>query len=179
MVSPPPGVSSGVSVPCIAETLHIDGGDDVDAGGEEFIDVLPALGVAPAAGHVAVRELVDDRHLRASEVDRAEVHLFELPALVGALSPLDDLQAVEHRLGARAPVALGEPHHHIGAPGGPAPCLVEHAVGLADARGRPEADLQSSASYVVHRLPERRPRGLRGWLLDASLAPPARTLTLS
>ncbi len=147
------------------QVLHVDGGDDVDAGGEEHVDVLPALGVAPAAGDVAVRELVDYGDLRAACEHRGDVHLLEVPAPVRARGPGHHLQAVEHRLGQRAPVALGEPHHHIGAASGPAPCLVEHAVGLADTRGRPEVDLESPASYVVHRLPEKRPAAARAGFL--------------
>ena len=45
------------------EVLDVDGADDVDAGLEQLLDVLPALRVL-RAGHVGVRELVDQRDLR-------------------------------------------------------------------------------------------------------------------
>ena len=47
------------------EVLDVDRGDDVDAGVEQLVDVLPALLVA-GAGHVGVRELVDERPRRAA-----------------------------------------------------------------------------------------------------------------
>ena len=54
------------------EVLDVDRRDDVDAGREQLVDVLPALGVA-GAGHVRVRQLVDERDLgaRASNASRS------------------------------------------------------------------------------------------------------------
>ena len=49
---------------------------DVDAGGEQLLDVLVALRMA-AAGRVGVGELVDQRELRPARQDRVEVHLLE------------------------------------------------------------------------------------------------------
>jgi hypothetical protein len=133
------------------QVLDVQRGDHVDAGVEECLDVLPAFGVAALAGHVGVRELVDDRHLRAPGEQRGEVHILEQSAAVGAGRPGDAVRAVEHRLGVRAPVALREPHHHVRPAGGTASSLVEHAVGLADSRGSSEVDLQSSGPSVTHR----------------------------
>ena len=47
------------------EMLDVDRREDVDAGGEQFLDILIALGVA-AAGGVGVGELVDQHELRAA-----------------------------------------------------------------------------------------------------------------
>ena len=58
------------------EVLDVDGGDDVDAGGPDLLDVLGAL-LAWAAGHVGVRELVDADHGRLAGDDRVGVHLGE------------------------------------------------------------------------------------------------------
>ena len=44
------------------EVLHVHRRDDADPGGEQFLDVLPALLVARSRS-VRVRELVDERHL--------------------------------------------------------------------------------------------------------------------
>ncbi len=63
------------------EVLDVHGGDDVDAGVEELVDVLPPLGVA-GAGDVRVRELVDERDLRVPGEDGVEVHLLEACAAV-------------------------------------------------------------------------------------------------
>ena len=57
------------------EVLHVDRGVDVDAGVEQLLDVLPALGVARAR-RVGVRELVDERSARGSPRERGvEVEL--------------------------------------------------------------------------------------------------------
>ena len=41
------------------EMLHVDGADDVDSGGQQLFDVLPAL-LRAAARHVGVRQLVHE-----------------------------------------------------------------------------------------------------------------------
>jgi hypothetical protein len=133
------------------QVLDVERGDHVDPGAEQHLDVLPPLGIASPAGHVRVRELVDDRHLGPPREHGGEVHLLELPAPVRASGTWHDLKARQHRLGAWPAVALGEPHHHVRAPRGTPPALVEHPVGLADARGRPEVDLQPSGPYISHR----------------------------
>ncbi len=46
------------------EVLDVERGPDVDAGVEQFLDVLPALGMA-AARHVACARLVDQQQARA------------------------------------------------------------------------------------------------------------------
>ena len=56
--------------------LNVDGGDDVDAGVEELVDVLVAFGVA-RPGRVGVGELVDEHQLGAAGEDGVDVHLLE------------------------------------------------------------------------------------------------------
>ena len=68
------------------QVLDVHRGDDVDAGVEQFVDVLPALLVARAR-HVRVRELVDQRDLRVAGQDCVEVHLLEVGAAVGQRRP--------------------------------------------------------------------------------------------
>ncbi len=58
------------------EMLDVDGRDDVDAGVEELVHVLPPLGV-PRAGSVGVGELVDEGDLRVACEDGVDVHLLE------------------------------------------------------------------------------------------------------
>ena len=60
------------------EVLDVDRGDDVDAGGEQLLDVRPALGVA-GAGDVGVGQLVDQRDLGRPGQHGVEVHLLEAP----------------------------------------------------------------------------------------------------
>ena len=78
------------------EVLDVDRGDDVDAGGEQLLDVLPALRVA-RAGHVGVGELVDQRDLGPAGEHGVDVHLGERRRRGRSSScARDHLQAVEH-----------------------------------------------------------------------------------
>ena len=67
------------------EVLDVERAPDVDAGGEQFGDVLPALGVA-AAGGVGVREFVDEQQPGAARQGGVEVELLERLAAVRACS---------------------------------------------------------------------------------------------
>ena len=67
------------------EVLDVDRRDDVDAGGEDLVDVLVALLVAHPR-RVRVRELVDERELGLARDHRVDVHLVELEAAVAARS---------------------------------------------------------------------------------------------
>ena len=58
------------------QVLHVHGGEDVDAGVEDVLDVLEALGVL-GAGRVGVRQLVDQAELGCALEDRRQVHLLE------------------------------------------------------------------------------------------------------
>ena len=58
------------------QVLDVDGGDDVDPGGKELLDVLPALGVARAR-HVRVCQLVHEGDGGPALEGRIEVHLGE------------------------------------------------------------------------------------------------------
>ncbi len=130
------------------EVLDVDGGDDVDSGGEELFDVLPAFGVAgPGAGRVGVGEFVDEGDLGAAAQDGPEVQLGALPSAAGVAGAGHDLEALEHLLGVRAVVALGESHDDVGAAEGAAPALVQHAVGLAHAGGGAEEDFELAGGW--------------------------------
>ncbi|OIQ86261.1 hypothetical protein GALL_319020 [mine drainage metagenome] len=123
------------------EVLHVDGGDDVDPGIEQLLDVLPAL-LVPGAGDVRVRELVDHRDARGAPEHRVDVELGELASLVGQRAARHLLEADELGGGAGATVRLDEAHHHVGATVLAAVGLVEHRVRLPDARRRTEVDGQ-------------------------------------
>ena len=52
------------------QVLDVDGGDHVDAGGEDLQDVLPALVVPTGSRDVGVGQLVDQGHLRVAGAAR-------------------------------------------------------------------------------------------------------------
>ena len=94
------------------EVLDVQGGNDVDARVEQFIDVLPSLGV-PAAGHVGVGELVHQRDLRAASEHRVQVHLGEGRTAVAHRAPRHQLQSLGHCRSQPAAVILKERDDHV------------------------------------------------------------------
>ena len=121
--------------------LDVDRGEDVDAGREQLLDVLVALGVA-AAGRVGVGQLVDQRHLRPAREQRVEVHLLQHPAHVGHLPAGEDLEALEQGLGLLAAVGLDDADDDVDAPARAERLrLLQHLVGLADAGAMPRKTL--------------------------------------
>lgn len=128
------------------QVLDVDGGDHVDAGLEEFLDVLPALGVA-GAGHVGVGEFVHERHGGRPVQDGVDVHLREDGRAVLDVAAPDLLQAVQQHLRARPVVVLHERDDAVRAPLHPAVGLGQHRVRLADAGCRTQVDPKLAACH--------------------------------
>ena len=131
------------------QVLDVDGGDDGDAGVEQLLDVLPALGVLAARG-VGVGEFVDQHHLGAGgPAPRRTSSSGKLPAAVVDVARRDDLDAVEQLGGLLAAVGLDDRGDHVGAALEPAVRLAEHREGLADAGRRAQVDAQLPALRLV------------------------------
>ena len=130
------------------EVLDVDRRDDIDAGVEQFVDVLPPLWVA-AARDVGVRELVDQRDLRCPSKNRVDVHLSEPGVAVHEVLSRHDLQPLGHGRGARPAVRLEEADHNVGTAGPTTLPLAEHGERLAHARGGSEVDAQRPAAHSV------------------------------
>ena len=95
------------------EVLDVDGGVDVDAGGEQLLDVLPALGVA-RAGDVGVGQLVDQQQGRVAGERRVEVELLERRAPVLELPAGQDCSSPSsRRAGLRPAVGLHDADHDV------------------------------------------------------------------
>ena len=139
------------------QVLDVDRGDDVDAGLQQLLDVLPALGVARARD-IGVGELVDERHLGPAGQHGVDVHLLERRTAVVERAARDHLQAVDHLRGVPAAVGLDEPHDHVGAALRATVALAEHGVGLAHPGCCAEVDPELSAVAHVPSLPARGPR---------------------
>src|SRR5271154_4412613 len=78
--------------------------------------------------------------------DRIEVHFLELaPPVLDDLSG-EHLEALQQLLGQKSLVALDEAHHYVSATLKAALAFVEHVVGLADPRSRPEIDTEVACS---------------------------------
>ena len=131
--------------------LDVDGGDHVDAGGDDLFDVLVALGVV-RAGHVGMRELVDDHHVGLARDDRVDVHLFEFYIAVIDLAARNDLEVADPLLGLAAMMRLDETEHDIHSPIAELMRLLEHPVCLAYARGGADIDFEPSALSLGHQV---------------------------
>ena len=127
------------------EVLHVDRRDDVDPGGEELLDVLPALGVA-RAGRARVRQLVHHAHLGCPREHRVDVELGEHRAPVVEDRAGQHLEALEQLGGPGPSVGLDEPDDDVRAPLEAAAGLVQRGVGLADAGRRAEVDPQFTSA---------------------------------
>ncbi len=126
------------------EVLHVHSGDHIDAGGEQIVDVLPALLVLRAR-RIGVGQLVDERQLRPPAHDGVGVHLRERASAIPHRPAGHDLELADLLGRPLPPVRLDEADHDIRPPL-PAPTpLVEHGEGLADARRGAEVDAQLAA----------------------------------
>ena len=96
------------------EVLHVDGRVDVDAGTQQLVDVLPALGM-PRAGGVGVGELVDQDEVGLAPERGVEVELREPGAAVIDRLARKHLQPFEQRGGLRASMGLDHPDHYVDA----------------------------------------------------------------
>ncbi len=126
------------------EVLDVDGADDCDAGGEQLLDVLPALLVL-GAGHIGVGEFVDEGEVGMPCQDGLHVHLLEGRVAVADHASRHDLQIADLVGGALAPVRLDEAGDDVLTPCLAAAALVEHRERLADARRGPEVHAQRAS----------------------------------
>ncbi len=127
--------------------LDVERGVDVDAGGEQLLDVEVALGVA-AAGRVAVRELVDQHQLGTARQDGVEIHLVERAALVVDAPARDGREPDDQRLGLAPSMRLDDADGDIDALAPLGLRRLQHLEGLADAGRRPQEDLQLAATLA-------------------------------
>jgi hypothetical protein len=94
------------------QVRDVDGGQHVDAGVEDLVDILPALRV-PRTGRVGVGQLVDDDDLRVPGEHRVDVELGQRHAAVGDLPARQHLQPVELFGGAPPAVRFDQPDDDV------------------------------------------------------------------
>ena len=128
--------------------LDIQRADDVDAGVENLQHVLIALFV-PRAGHVGVGQFVDDDHFRLACQDGVEIHLFDVQTAIGNFSrgttssPSSKADVSTRPWVSTNPTTTSTPAFLQGVG------LFQHAIGLADARGKAQIELQPAALAAV------------------------------
>ena len=133
------------------QVLHVERRPDVDAGGQQLLHVLPALGMARAR-RVGVRQFVDQQHRGLARQRGVEVELGAAcgrgtaPARSGSCSRPASSAAVSLR-----PCVSTTPTTHV-APGRPlALRRAQHRPGLADAGAGAEVDAQLAAPRALPR----------------------------
>ena len=94
------------------QMLNVERADHVDAGIQQLEDVLIAL-TMPAARHIGVCELVDDRDLRLASEHRVEVHLLDRDRPIIDTEPRHVLQAFDERRRFGASVRLDESEDYV------------------------------------------------------------------
>jgi hypothetical protein len=129
------------------EMLDVERGEDVEAGVEEFDDVLVTLRVARAGG-VGVGELIDKDELWAglSGERGFEIELGEFGAAVSNGLAREDGQAGEESFGVGTAVSFNEADDESGAVAQLLLGGAEHGVGFADAGAHAEEDFQTTAA---------------------------------
>ena len=116
------------------QVLDVDRGHHVDAGVEQFQNILVTLAIL-AAGNIGVGQLVHNDGLRMAGQEGVHVHFFQGDAAVGNLALGHDLQVTYAGRGLLAPVSFHQANHHIHALLILHPVsIVEHVIGLAHSR---------------------------------------------
>lgn len=125
--------------------LDVDRGEYVDAGREQFLDVLPAFFVTAARG-VAVGQLVHQHQFGLGGEQAIEVHFLQHHAAVFGAQQRLLRQAAEQGFGLGAAVGFhyaGDQSHalaHLSVG------RLEHGVGLAHAGSGAEEDFEPAAA---------------------------------
>src|SRR6516165_238061 len=129
------------------DMLDIQGGKNVDAGGDDFLDVEIALGVA-ASGRVGVSELVDQCELGAALENGVKIHLGQEVTLVVDLLPWELLETCKQGLGLDPSMRLDDAHNDIDPLALHRLGREQHLIGLADPWCCAEKNLQPPATLV-------------------------------
>jgi hypothetical protein len=123
------------------QVLDVERGQHVDAGFQDVLDVLVALGVLEARG-IGVGQLVDQAQLGVAVQDRRQVHLLQFGAAVVDAAPRDHRQPLGQggRLGPA--VRLEQADDDVASILPLDVSLLEHPVRLPDAGSHPQVHLQ-------------------------------------
>ncbi len=114
--------------------LDVQGGPDIDAGGQKLLDVLPALGMARAV-RIGVGVFVDQQQSRAALQRGVQIEFQQGAVAVGEGLAGEGLKILGQGLGLAAAVGLDHADDHVHALGLAAGGGGQHGVGLAHAGG--------------------------------------------
>ena len=80
------------------QVLHVQGGINIDAIVENFLDIEITLGMA-AARRIGMRQLIDQNQLRLSLQDGVQIHLCQNAALIRNAFLRDDIEPLGQHIG--------------------------------------------------------------------------------
>ena len=126
--------------------LDVQGGEHIDFGGENFLDVFVALAVL-AAGDVGVSKFVDEDDGGTAGDDGVDVHLFEEGAFVFDFAEWDLFELRGELDEAFAAVGFEEADDHVFAASVATNAFAEHAEGFADAGSIAEKKFEDAFGF--------------------------------
>ena len=124
--------------------LDVDGGPDIDAGGEQVFNVLPALWVARAR-HVGVRQFIDEDECGLSRQRGIEIKLGQRAALVFDLASGKVFEVGDQRGGFGAAVGFDQADDGVDAGCARGLGCCQHRVGFAYTSRGAEVDAEFAA----------------------------------
>ncbi len=126
------------------QVLNVQGAEDIDAGRQQFIHILPALGMAHAR-NIGMRQLVDQNQIRMAQQCSVQIEFTQRLAAINDCPRRQDLQALEQRGGFHPAMGLDHPDQHYAALARSLTRGDQHGVGLADPGRRAEINPQFAA----------------------------------
>ena len=128
--------------------LHVERGENIDPGGENFFHVQIALRVA-AARRIGMGQLVHQHQRRFAGENGVQVHFRQGAALIIARALGQDFEPGEHALSFRPPVGFHHTDDDIHPLAPPLPGDAQHLIGFTDAGRGPEENAQPPPPFFL------------------------------
>lgn len=126
------------------QVLDIEGGPDVDAGAQQFFDILPAFGVT-RTGNVAVSQFIHQQHRRTSRQRGIQIELAEGTLAMHHVVARQQFQTGEQFSGFPSAMGFDHARHQVTALGHFALGRGEHGTGFPHPGIGAEIDAQFAA----------------------------------
>ncbi len=129
------------------EVLDIEGGVNIDAQVQQFLNILPAFSV-PRAGSVSMGQLVHQQEAGLALQGPVNIEFLQGGAPVFQFLGWEDFQPVQQGGRFLAAVGFQKAHHHVDALGLLGPRGLQHGIGFSHARGSAEKNLQLAPFFM-------------------------------
>ena len=113
------------------DMLDIERRPHIDAGIEQFLDILEAFGM-PAVRRIRMRQFIDDDEIGPARQRGIDIELHQTLVLIDDCPGRQDFETFEKCRRIGLAVRLDEAHHNVAAFRLEPPCAGEHGIGLAD-----------------------------------------------